>query len=75
MERRLIRATRPEIEALEPSRLGRTARIVQHGAAQPVEAFWSLEGRQEASGEFAAWVDKFFRLQARGYREGEPAPG
>jgi len=72
MEHRLIRATRPEVEALEPSRLGRRARIVQHGAAQPVEAFWSLEGRQEASGGFAAWVDKFFRLQARGYRSAEP---
>ena len=74
MERRLIRATRPEVEALEFSRLGSTARIVQHGAAQPAEAFWSLEGRQEASGELETWVDKFFRLQARSYRAGEPGP-
>lgn len=72
MERRLIRATRPEVEALEPSRLGRRARIVQHAAGQSAEAFWSLEGRQEESEEFATWVDKFFRLEARGYRSGEP---
>ena len=74
MERRLIRATRPEVEALELSRLGRRARIVQHATAHPADAFWSLEGRQEASGEFETWVDKFFRLQALGYRAGEPGP-
>ena len=47
---------------------------MQHGGEHPAEAFWSLEDRQEASGAFETWVDKFFRLQARGYRAGEPGP-
>jgi hypothetical protein len=72
MERRLIRATRPEVEALALSRLGRTARIVQHSGTQSAGAFWSLAGEETASGQFQTWVDKFFRLQAVGYRAGEP---
>lgn len=72
MERRLIRATRPEVDTLDLSRFTGTVRIVQHGGAEPVDAFWSVAGEEAASGEFEAWADKFFRMQAWGYRAGDP---
>jgi hypothetical protein len=71
MEWRLIRATRPEVETVEIARQGKSMTIVQHAAAQIGEAFLTLAGQDEPSGEVETWADKLFRLEARGYRAGE----
>lgn len=72
MERRLLHTTRPEVEAIQVGREGRTMKIVQHDSSQPGAAYWTREGEAEPSGELQAWTDKFFRLEAWGYRSGEP---
>ncbi len=76
MERRLLAATRPEVEAMTLQRLGGTGEplaIRQRTGATPADTYWTVDGSDEADADIAAWVDKFFRLSVATYRGGEPA--
>ena len=76
MERRLLAAARPEVEAMGISRPGvreASLRVVQRTGANPADTYWTLEGSEEANVDLGAWVDKFFRLSAAAYRGDEPA--
>lgn len=79
MERRLLPASRPDVEAMILSRPGALAaaplRIVQRTGANPVDTYWTVGESEEADSDIAAWVDKFFRLSVVSYRSGEPEPG
>ncbi len=79
MERRLLEAARPEVEAMTLERpVGANGaaplRIVQRNGASLADTHWTLDGSDVVETEVGAWVDKFFRLSAAGYRGGEPAP-
>ena len=77
MERRLLEAARPEVEAMTLSRAaapsGKLLRIVQRPGADPGSSRWTVGESDESDADIAAWVDKFFRLSAVSYRSGEPA--
>ncbi len=78
MERRLLAASRPDVEAMTLSRPaapvpgGEPLRIVQRIGASPLDTYWTVGESDEADADIAAWVDKFFRLSAVSYRSGEP---
>ena len=78
MERRLLAASRPEVESMTLVRPGSPAqeplRIVQRTGANLADGYWTAGGSGEPNADVAAWVDKFFRLSAAAYRSGEPAP-
>ena len=78
MERRLLAASRPEVESMTLVRPGSPAqeplRIVQRAGANLADGYWTAGGSGEPNADVAAWVDKFFRLSAAAYRSGEPAP-
>ena len=82
MERRLLRATRPTVEAMTLSRPGAGGgprRVLQViGARVPgpggTDAYWTVDGSDEADADLGTWVDKFFRLSAAAYRGDEPGP-
>ncbi len=82
MERRLLAASRPMVEAMTLSRPGagsRPRRVVQRtGARAPgsagTDAYWTVDGSDEADADVATWVDKFFRLSVAAYRGDEPGP-
>ena len=78
MERRLLAASRPEIESMTLARPGTPAqeplRIVQRAGANLADGYWTAGESDEPNADVAAWVDKFFRLSAAAYRSGEPAP-
>lgn len=89
MERRLMAASRPDVEAMVLSRAGESSaerpaetraitsgeplRIVQRSGAHPADSYWTVGESDEADADIAAWVDKFFRLSVVAYRTGEPA--
>ena len=77
MERRLLAASRPDVEAMTlqrpGARTGEPLTIRQRTGANPADAFWTLDGAERADADIAAWVDKFFRLSVAAYRGGEPA--
>ena len=78
MERRLLAASRPEVESMTLVRSGSPAdeplRIVQRAGANLADSYWTAGESDEPNADVAAWVDKFFRLSAAAYRSGEPAP-
>ncbi len=82
MERRLLAASRPMVEALTLSRPGAGSgprRVLQvTGARVPGPAgsdtYWTVDGSDEADADLGAWVDKFFRLSVAAYRGDEPGP-
>ena len=76
MERRLLPASRPMVEAMTLSRSGvggGPRRVVQRTGANPTDAYWTDDGSDEADADLGAWVDKFFRLSVAAYRSGESA--
>ena len=79
MERRLLAASRPDVEAMTLHRPGAGAgadgplRIFQRPGANPADTYWTVDASDEADADVATWVDKFFRLSAAAYRVGEPA--
>ena len=77
MERRLLAASRPMVEALTLSRPGAGSgprRVVQGTGANPIDAYWTDDGSDEADADLGTWVDKFFRLSVAAYRGDEPGP-
>lgn len=78
MERRLLAASRPEVESMTLVRPESPAdeplRIVQRAGANLADSYWTAGESDEPNADVAAWVDKFFRLSAAAYRSGEPAP-
>ena len=77
MERRLLAASRPMVEAMTLSRPGAGAgprRVVQRTGANPNDTYWTVDGSDEAAADLGTWVDKFFRLSVAAYRDEEPAP-
>ena len=76
MERRLLAASRPDVEAMSLRRPGVGAsgplRIVQRTGASPTDTYWTVSGSDEADADIATWVDKFFRLSVVSYRSGDP---
>ena len=76
MERRLLAASRPMVEAMTLLRSGvggGPRRVVQRTGANPTDAYWTDDGSDEADADLGAWVDKFFRLSVAAYRSGESA--
>lgn len=77
MERRLLAASRPMVEALTLSRPGAAGgplRVLQVIGANPTDTYWTVDGSDEADGDLGAWVDKFFRLSVAAYLGDEPGP-
>lgn len=77
MERRLLAASRPMVEALTLSRPGAGSgprRVLQVVGANPTDTYWTVDGSDEADADLGTWVDKFFRLSVAAYRSDEPRP-
>ncbi|MCY3928261.1 MAG: hypothetical protein OXG81_08295 [Acidobacteria bacterium] len=82
MERRLLRATRPMVEAMTLSRPGagggplRVLQVIGAGVPGPTgtDTYWTVDGSDEADADLGAWADKFFRLSVAAYRGDEPGP-
>lgn len=79
MERRLLAASRPMVEALTLSRPGAGSgprRVLQARVPGPAgtDAYWTVDGSDEADADLGTWVDKFFRLSVAAYRSDEPRP-
>jgi hypothetical protein len=77
MERRLLAASRPNVEAMTLSRPGvggGPRRVVQRTGANPTDAYWTDDGSDEADADLGTWVDKFFRLSVAAYRGDELGP-
>ena len=75
MERRLLAASRPMMDAMILSRPGAgegPRRVVQRTGASPSDTYWTDDGSDDADADIATWVDKFFRLSVAAYRSGEP---
>ena len=75
MERRLLPASRPMVEAMTLSRPGAGSgprRVVQRTGANTNDTYWADAGSDEADADLGTWVDKFFRLSVAAYRSGEP---
>lgn len=65
-ERRLMEPNLSQIEKITVLSMGQSVSFVQKNAADPLAAFWSVEGQDVANPSAKAWFDKFVRVRSTG---------